>query len=196
MSIVTLLSGGLDSTLMAMLTQEEGIKQHPLFINYGQLGFEREYNACLAMCRKYKFPVPELANLPGYGSLISSGLTDSEKHIHDDAFLPCRNLMFLTVGAAYAFQCNADAVAIGLLTEDYSLFPDHSEAFIRESEMLLTRTLGRKMVVTTPLMSFSKSDVVRIAKDKGISGTYSCHAGTDEPCGICVACKEYDGLEV
>jgi len=196
MSIVTLVSGGLDSSLMAILVEEEGIKQHPLFINYGQLGFKREHGACLAVFEKYRLPVPEIVDLSGYGGLLSSGLTDPHKHIYDDAFLPCRNLMFLTVGAAYAFQCNADAVAIGLLTEEYSLFPDHSDAFVKETEMLLTRTLGRKMAVTAPLMEFSKADVVRIAKDKDISGTYSCHAGTEEPCGVCVACKEYIGLEV
>jgi len=196
MSLVTLVSGGLDSTLVAMLVNEEGIEQYPLFINYGQLGFEREYKTCLEVFNKYGLPKPESVNLSGYGALISSGLTDSARHIYDDAFLPCRNLMFLTIGAAYAFQCNADAVAIGLLSDEYSLFPDHSDAFVRESEMLLSRTLGRKMAVKAPLMEFSKADVVRIAKDKGISGTYSCHAGTEEPCGVCVACKEYIGLEV
>ena len=37
---------------------------------------------------------------------------------------------------------------------------------------------------------------IEIAKAKGISGTYSCHAGTELPCGVCVACREYIGLEV
>ena len=36
MSIVTLVSGGLDSTLVALLTRDAGIQQHPLFIDYGQ----------------------------------------------------------------------------------------------------------------------------------------------------------------
>ena len=33
--IVTLVSGGIDSTLMSMMAQEEGIALFPLFIDYG-----------------------------------------------------------------------------------------------------------------------------------------------------------------
>jgi 7-cyano-7-deazaguanine synthase in queuosine biosynthesis len=36
MSIVTLVSGGLDSTLVALLARDEGLEQYPLFVDYGQ----------------------------------------------------------------------------------------------------------------------------------------------------------------
>lgn len=196
MSIVTLVSGGLDSTLMAIITNEEGIAQQPLFIDYGHRSRERELATCLAMLHKYQLPAPQIAQLPGYGGLLSSGLTDPGKRIFEDAFLPCRNLMFLTVGAAYAYQCGADAVSIGLLNEKNSLFPDQTKAFLEEAEMLLAHSLGRKISILAPLMLFTKADVVHIAKEKGIDGTYSCHAGTEIPCGTCVACREYIGLEV
>jgi 7-cyano-7-deazaguanine synthase len=196
MSMVTLVSGGLDSTVMAVLTQEEGLTQYPLFIDYGQLNREKEMGTCLYNFRRYKLPTPKISQITGYGALLSSGLTDSSKRIYEDAFLPCRNLMFLTIGAAYAHQCGAVAVAIGLLNEAYSLFPDQSKEFIMDAEALISKTLGHAMRILTPLMSFSKADIVTIAKEKGINGTYSCHAGTDTPCGVCVACREYNGLEV
>ncbi len=196
MSIVTLVSGGLDSTVMAVLTREEGLTQFPLFIDYGQLGRDKELQACLMNFKRYGLPGPKLALLGGYGGLLSSGLTDPNKHILKDAFLPCRNLMFLTVGAAYAFQCGASAVGIGLLDEAFSLFPDQTKGFLSEAEALLSRTLGKSIRVITPLITFSKADVLMIAKAKGITQTYSCHAGTDVPCGQCVACREYVGLEV
>lgn len=196
MSIVTLVSGGLDSTVMSVLAQEDGIMQFPLFIDYGQLGRDRELAACLANFAKNGLPVPMIANIAGYGGLLSSGLTDPKKRIFEDAFLPCRNLMFVTLGAAYAFQCGASAVAIGLLDEAFSLFPDQTRSFMSEAETLLSKGLGRSMKLLTPLMSFSKADVVVIAKSKGIANTYSCHAGTVVPCGVCVACREYIGLEV
>jgi 7-cyano-7-deazaguanine synthase len=135
-------------------------------------------------------------NLSEYGNLFSSGLTDPRKRIFEDAFLPCRNLLFLTIGAAYAYQNDANAVAIGLLHEKDSLFPDQTKMFLRETEMLLSRSLARETKILAPLMSFTKSDVVHVARERGISGTYSCHAGTAAPCGICVACREYIGLEV
>ena len=46
MGIVTLVSGGLDSTLMSMLIREEGVPLFPLFIDYGQLAVSREWEAC------------------------------------------------------------------------------------------------------------------------------------------------------
>jgi 7-cyano-7-deazaguanine synthase len=195
-SIVTLVSGGLDSTVMALLTHEEGLIQFPLFIDYGQINKEKEMSACLNNFQRFKLPSPKIVQISGYGALLSSGLTDRNKRIFEDAFLPCRNLMFLTIGAAYAHQCDSGAIAIGLLDEALRLFPDQSKGFILDAEALITKALGHSICILTPMMSFSKSDVVNIAKAKGINQTYSCHAGTDIPCGVCVACREYVGLEV
>ncbi len=196
MSIVTLVSGGLDSTVMALLAKEEGLTQYPLFIDYGQLSRDKELEACQINFRRYGLPEPRVISLSGYGALLSSGITDSSKHIWNDAFLPCRNLMFVTVGAAYAFQCGAASVGIGLLDDAFSLFPDQTRGFLTEAEALLSRTLAKSMRLVAPLMSFSKADVIEFAKASGITGTYSCHAGTETPCGKCVACREYNGLEV
>jgi len=195
-SIVTLVSGGLDSTVMATLTMEEGLDQFPLFIDYGQINRNRELDACRRNFRSHKLPEPQVAMLGGYGALLSSGLTDPTKHILEDAFLPCRNLMFVTVGAAYAYQCGAKAVGIGLLDDAFSLFPDQTRGFVSDAETLLSRALGKSIKLVTPLMSFSKADVLNMAKAMGITGTYSCHAGTEPPCGLCVACREYKGLEI
>lgn len=196
MSIVTLVSGGLDSTVMALLVKEEGLTQFPLFIDYGQLGRDRELRACQVNFRQHRLPEPEVVSLGGYGALLSSGLTDSCKDIVKDAFLPCRNVVFVTVGAAYAFQRGATSVAIGLLDEAFSLFPDQTRGFLSDAEVLLSRSLAKSISLVAPLMSFSKADVVEIARAKGISGSYSCHAGTETPCGVCIACREYVGLEV
>ena len=196
MSIVTLVSGGLDSTVMAVLADEEKLQQFPLFIDYGQVNRDKEYHSCLYNFKRIGLPTPEVINLAGFGSLISSGLTDTNKRVLEDAFLPCRNLLFLTVGAAYAYQCNANAVAIALLDETISLFPDQTRDFISEAEALISKSLGRSICIKTPLISFSKADVILIAKARGIEETYSCHSGTEEPCGVCIACREYSDWEV
>ena len=195
MSIVTLVSGGLDSTVMALLTKEEGLTQFPLFIDFGQLGRDRELQACRTNFIKHGLPVPQVASLGGYGALLSSGITDPNKHILEE-FLPCRNLMLLTVGAAYAFQCGATTLGIGLLDEAYHLFPDQTRKFLTDTEALLSQSLGKSIKLVAPLMSFSKADVLKIAKAMEVSNTYSCHAGTEKPCGVCIACREYIGLEV
>lgn len=192
MSIVTLVSGGLDSTLVALLTREMGIEQHPLFVDYGQRARDRELSACQRSMLKLGLPIPHVAGLSGFGSLIRSGLTDAGLHAVEDAFTPGRNMLFLLVGAAFAYQVGADAVAVGLLHEDDSLFPDQTLAFLNQAEGVLSTCMGRRIGVLAPLSSFHKRDVVALAKSKGIDGTYSCHLGGERPCGTCIACREFE----
>lgn len=191
MSVVTLVSGGLDSTLVAKLAQEEGLRQYPLFIDYGQRSRDRELAACHRAMAGLHLPEPKVANLSGFGALIRSGLTDTKLHIVDDAFTPGRNMLFLLTAAAYAYQVNADAVSIGLLHEDTSLFPDQTSSFIYDAERTIARCMGREIRVLAPLAAFHKADVVTLAHEKGISDTYSCHMGDEEPCGACIACNEF-----
>ena len=190
MSIVTLVSGGLDSSLMALLVKEEKIEQFPLFIDYGQICKVKEWRACNTVFKKYNLPQPVIMNINGYGKLISSGLTDPNKRVNEDAFLPGRNLLFLLVGSAYAYQNNCNAVAIALLSEKNSIFPDQTNTFIYMAQQMIDLALGRDIKIIAPLMEFSKVEVLHLAAEKGISGTYSCHSGTDTPCGKCVSCIE------
>lgn len=191
MSIVTLVSGGLDSTLVAKLAIEEGLTIFPLFIDYGQRARDRELGACKLAMRKLGLPEPEIAGLGGFGKLIRSGLTDPSLHIVDDAFTPGRNMLFLLTAAAYAHQKKADAISIGLLHESTSLFPDQTSAFLAEAERMICLCMGRTIKVLAPLASFTKPDVVALADQKGITQTYSCHLGEENPCGSCIACNEF-----
>lgn len=191
MSVVTLVSGGLDSTLVAFLAREQGLEQHPLFIDYGQRARDRELAACRAAMSVLNLPEPVVADLSGYGRLIRSGLTDTSLHVLEDAYTPGRNTLFLLTAAAHAVQKGADAISIGLLHEDTSLFPDQTRAFLDEAEQLLARAVARSVKVIAPLADFHKSDVIQLAAEKGLPHTYSCHLGDAAPCGACIACNEF-----
>lgn len=192
MSVVTLVSGGLDSSLVALLAKEEGLEQFPLFVDYGQRARDKELDACRRVLARLDLPTPEVAGLGGFGSLIRSGLTDPTLRVLEDAFTPGRNMLFLLVAASYAFQRDADAVSIGLLHEDASLFPDQTDAFLKDAEAIIGRCMGREIRVLAPLSAFHKIDVVALAQEKGIIGTYSCHLGLDDACGACIACNEFN----
>ncbi len=191
MSIVTLVSGGLDSLLVACLAKEEGLTQYPLFIDYGQRAREQEYAACLQGMKRLGLPVLATADLSGFGQLIRSGLTDVSQRVYEDAYTPGRNLLFLLTAAAYAAQVGADAISIGLLHEDTSLFPDQTGAFLKSAESTIAMAVARPIRVLAPLVAFHKRDVVRLAEEKGLKGSYSCHLGEAEPCGACIACREF-----
>jgi 7-cyano-7-deazaguanine synthase len=191
MSLITLVSGGLDSTLMSVLAKEEGITLLPLFIDYRQICNEREWEACVYVHARLGLPVPVRMDLSGFGQLVPSGLTNRDMRINEDAFLPGRNLLFLLAGCAYAYSKSSNAVAIGLLSEETHLFPDQTKEFIEKTQAVISLAIGREIKIIAPLMNFNKHDVLALARKKGIEGTYSCHAGTLPTCGLCIACQQY-----
>lgn len=193
--MVTLVSGGLDSTLMAILANEENLSQYPLFVDYGQLSAKQEWQACLRVHSNLGLSEPERMELPGFGNLVSSGLTDSKKRINEDAFLAGRNLLFLIVASSYAYQTGSTTVGIGLLSEDSALFPDQTSTFVENVQKLIQESYNYDIKIVAPLMKFNKHDILRIAKSRGITGTYSCHSGQKKPCGKCISCCEIRELD-
>jgi 7-cyano-7-deazaguanine synthase len=180
---------------MALLAVEEGIEQYPVFIDYGQRARNRELKACRTGLERLGVRAPTVVDLKGFGAVVRSGLTDSLLDVVEQAFTPGRNALFILVAAAYAMQVGADAVALGLLDERRRLFPDQSRAFLSSAELFLAMAFGRDIKILAPLMHMSKADVVALARSKGIDGTYSCHRGGAHPCGDCIACREFEGVE-
>lgn len=195
MGIVNLVSGGLDSTLVGLLLKEEGLPTYPLFVDYGHRAAKREWNACLTVHNKYELPQPKRIDLSGYGKLIISGLTSESMDVNTAAFTPGRNFLFILIGAAYAYQVGANAVSIGLLSEQYSLFPDQRKNFLESAEQSIRYALNKEIKVVTPLFEFSKADILVLAKQRGITDTYSCHEGKEKPCGLCISCLEFGDVK-
>lgn len=189
---VCLASGGLDSTLCLHLLRERGLRALPVFINYGQLNYRREWGALGAACRAYKFHKPVKFDFASFGKVIRSGLTDARLRVKDDAFTPTRNLLFLVLGGAVASSKGIGNLVIGLLAERTTIFPDQSDRFLRSAEAVLTESLGSKIQIHSPLRDLTKQDVLELAEQRGIFDYYSCHAGGAKPCGKCIACLEYE----
>jgi len=191
-SVVALVSGGVDSLVMCKLMEKDGQEIFPLFIDYGQRAREKEWNACKKAFDYSGLPAPIKMDLSGFGQVIKSGLTDKTKDIHKDAFTPGRNLFFLTMGASYAYQKGADRIAIGLLSEKTHLFGDQTGEFVVNANIAINNALNGSYYIITPLMEFSKADVIKIGKKLGLplDLTYSCHSGDDIYCGKCISCKE------
>ena len=191
MSLVNLVSGGLDSTLVGTLAKEEGLSVYPLFVDNGQRAREKEWTTCLHVHAQLNLPTPIKMDVSRFGKVILSGLTTADLDVKEDAFTPGRNLMLLLMGSAYAYQVGASPVSMGLLDEGFSLFPDQKQDFVDQAEKAIAVALGKSIRVTLPLANFSKAEVVDLAKKKGIANTYSCHTGSDEPCGRCISCLEF-----
>jgi 7-cyano-7-deazaguanine synthase len=189
MRVVVLSSGGIDSSVMMHLLLEKGCMVFPLYVDYGQLSADAEWAACQRIC-KYLNLKPQRIDLSGFGKLIPSGLTRKELDIEKEAFLPTRNLLFLTVGAAYGFEKAAHVIAIGLIANP--IFPDQNKQFLKEAERAISSAIGLNVTILAPLISLDKSDMLKLARKHKlpIEETYSCHSGDKQPCGQCISCKE------
>ena len=189
MQAVVLSSGGLDSSLTMHLLKEQGVEVYPLHVNYGQLAEPKEWRACQAVCKALGLRTPERMDLPGF-RLFPSGLVNPNLDIHDNAFLPTRNLVFLVVGAGYAYSKGLDVVVIGLVANP--IFPDQTREFVSRTEDAIASALGRRIKVLAPLIQLDKREVILLARKHGldVALTYYCHKGGDKPCGICISCQE------
>ncbi len=189
MQVVVLSSGGLDSSLTMFLLKGQEIEVYPLHINYGQLAEAKEWTSSKRVCRALGIRPPERIDLSGL-RMFPSGLVNSKLDIHDDAFLPTRNLIFLVVGAGYAYSKGLDAVVIGLVANP--IFPDQTPVFVARAEDAISEALGRRVKILAPLIQLDKREVILLAEKHGldVSLTYYCHRGSDRPCGVCISCKE------
>lgn len=187
MKIVVLTSGGIDSGLMISMFTKEGHEVLPLHINYGHLAEAKEWESCKKICNKFSLE-PYCMDINGFGKL-PSGLTNKELDVYDKAFLPTRNLTFLTMGAAYAYSKSCNVVAIGLLANP--IFPDQTKEFVEKAQISISEALGTQIYFLTPLIDLDKRDVLKLAEDFELSKiTYYCHSGGEKPCGVCISCRE------
>jgi len=190
-SVVALTSGGLDSSVVAVMLAKQGASLLPLFIDYGQRSAAREWKACKSLLTERRLGAPIRIDVTKFGKGIQSGLTQKKLDISKDAFFPGRNLYFLMFAATYAIQYRADAISIGLLSDKSSIFPDQTSTFLQGAQNMLDTTMGRHIQIMAPLKALNKGEVIRLASSMKLRGTYSCHMGAAKPCGKCIACLEF-----
>lgn len=172
-----------------LLLKKERHELFPLHVNYGHLAEDREWLACQRICKYLQLIDPVKIDVTGIAK-IPSGLTNPNLDIERDAFLPTRNLLFATIGAAYAYSITANVVAMGLLANP--VFPDQTEDFVRVAENCITTALGRQVKILTPFITLDKREIILLATKHNLplDVVYYCHSGKEKPCGICVSCKE------
>ena len=206
---VVLLSGGLDSATCLALARRDGFECHALTFEYGQR--HRAEIACASRIAAQLGAVSHTVYGLDAGPFAGSSLTTGGDVPKDRAepgqgqipttYVPARNLVFLSIATAYAETLGAGGVFIGVNAVDYSGYPDcrpeFVEAFARAATLATRRGTqeARPLIVHTPLLRMSKSQIVRAGADAGVDFalTTSCYdPGSDAQgpiaCGRCDAC--------
>jgi 7-cyano-7-deazaguanine synthase len=203
---VVLLSGGIDSTTTLALAIADGYETYALSFDYGQR-HQIETEAARRVTNSLGAKEHRIAkiDLRVFGG---SALTDdfdvpkqrAEKEISSGipiTYVPARNTIFLAYALAWAEVIPANDIFIGVNAIDYSGYPDCRPEFIQAFESLANLATkagveGRNFQVHTPLIKFSKADIIRKAVDLGVdlSLTHSCYDPTPEglACGECDSC--------
>jgi 7-cyano-7-deazaguanine synthase len=200
---VILLSGGLDSMVVAGLAQESGYAIHALTIDYGQR-HRRELDSAEAIARQLgvaRHVVLPLDLTQFGGSALTADIPVPKQGVGNEipvTYVPARNLVFLALTTAFAEASGASDIFIGVNALDYSGYPDCRPEFIAsfaETARLGTKAgvEGAPFTIHAPLQHMTKADIAceasRLGLDPALS--WSCYDPTPEglACGTCDSCR-------
>jgi 7-cyano-7-deazaguanine synthase len=204
---VILLSGGIDSTTTLAIAIAEGYEAYTLSFNYGQR-HQIETETARRVADSLGAKEHRLANidLRVFGG---SALTDDDVDVPKQrpeleiaqgipiTYVPARNTIFLAYALAWAEVIPARDIFLGVNAIDYSGYPDCRPEFIEAFENLANLGTkagveGRRFQIHTPLIKFSKAEIIRKAVEFGVdlSLTHSCYDPLPQglACGECDSC--------
>jgi len=196
MKILVLHSGGLDSTVCLVKAIREGHDVVSLGIDYGQRHrIEMEYAKC--QCLKYEVPRKIIRlewDKPQRELPLKRSIQEIKTSV-SSAFLPGRNLLFLSIASAEAVGIGANEIWAGINCIDYSGYPDCTPSFVSAFQNVLSTAVPGGPTLQVPLLHNTKPEIAALAKNLGIerSETWSCyqpkiHENGISPCDECDAC--------
>lgn len=201
MEAVCLLSGGMDSATLAYVARDQGFRIYCLHFNYGQRT-ERKEKASAAkiagLLGAEEFMEIDLSYLTRFGG---SSLTDhtlqvdvyqEERGTVPNTYVPFRNANLLSIATSYAEARGAEAIFIGVQSQDYSGYPDCRPQFIDAFQHIIdigTRDETRIRIIA-PFLSMTKREILTIGSQLKVpyEYTWSCYQNEDKACGVCGAC--------
>ena len=200
---VILVSGGLDSTTVLAMAQQQGYDCYTLSFDYGQ-----RHRAELAAAENVSLALGDVEHKVvklNLDSIGGSALTDTSIDVPEHetpgipiTYVPARNTIFLSIALGWAEVLGANDIFIGVNAVDYSGYPDCRPQYISAYEAmanLATRAgvEGAKLTIHTPLMDWSKGEIIAVGRGLGVDYalTVSCYQATEEglACGLCDSCR-------
>jgi 7-cyano-7-deazaguanine synthase len=201
-----LLSGGMDSsTLLFHVKRTLGAREiHALSFVYGQKhARELEMARWQAQAADvYRHQVWDLLELGRMAA--GSALTDPAADVPDmDAipederrqpvtYVPNRNMVFLSLAAAYAEAHGIEDVFYGAQQQDEYGYWDCTEPFVERINAVLALNRRRPVRVHAPFAAMTKAAVLRLGRQLQVDydHTWTCYRGGTTPCGTCPSCAE------
>lgn len=196
-----IMSGGMDSTLVSYIMRSRGYEIVALHFNYGQRTVAKELSCFRAICEDLGASEKYEIDLDFFKTIGASALTDHSIDVPTGGveagvpitYVPFRNGIFLSIATAIAEKEGCSVIAIGVVEEDSSGYPDCRENFI--NAFTKAANFGTKETTTIaiemPLVRLQKSEIVQeaINLDVPLHMTWSCYQSEEAACGVCDSCR-------
>lgn len=191
----------MDSTLVAYIMKSRGYDIIALHFNYGQRTLAKELEAFRAICVDLGVSKKYEIDLDFFKTIGASALTDHSIDVPTTGveegvpitYVPFRNGIFLSIATAIAEKEGCEVIAIGVVEEDSSGYPDCRDTFIQSFQQ--SANLGTKetthISIEMPLVHLQKSQIVQESLRLGapLNLTWSCYQSNDKACGVCDSCR-------
>ena len=199
MTTAILLSGGMDSTTLLwwLWSQASDKPIHAISIDYGQRHrIELDCATRLATgIATHKTIVLDLNTIGG------SPLTDPELAVPDasaqrqiDTVVPFRNMLFVTLAAAYCETQGIFDLYLAPVKDDFPAYRDCRRPFYDslEESLRLGATHDTPFRLHTPFVDKWKREIVALGLELNVpyADTHTCYEGQRPACGRCDACSE------
>jgi len=186
---VSLLSGGLDSTVATALAQRDVGVAFAVTINYHQASWRYEEIATRAITTSLNIP-HKIFEIDLYDN-NGGNMFDGVGGIDDiDFWVPNRNGLFINIAALQAETFNHKFIVVGFNLDEAISFPDNSREFLTAINESLHYSTRSKVQVISPTLDMTKADIMKAGLDLNVplESLYSCYRGVFPMCGICPSC--------
>lgn len=194
---LVVLSGGADSAICLHWAMARYKHVQSITFDYGQR-HRVELDAAKKICELNNIE-QKLVPIESFSVLGGNSLMDDEMEIESpesgipNTFVPGRNLIFLNLAAAWAYQLRFQNLVTGVCQTDFSGYPDCREDTMRALETSIQLGMEADLKILTPLMYVDKGDSIGMAKDLGalesLAYSHTCYEGQIPPCGTCPSCE-------
>ena len=200
MTTLVLLSGGLDSAVLAA-HEAQTSRVLPVYVSVG-LAWEEAEIAMIARLLRAPVFAGKVAPLiqveftmrdvyaPTHWAI--RGQPPAYDTPDEDVYLTGRNLVLLTKAGVVAAKHDAHRIALGPLAGNP--FPDARPEFFASMAKSLSLGLDHAIEVTTPFLKWEKEDVIKrgVELEVPLELTLSCMNPAPGPahCGLCSKCRE------
>ncbi len=200
MKVIAVVSGGMDSVILAHHLADLGHELKLLSVDYGQRHV-REI-ACARQCAARLGVEHRVADLSGLRPLLAgSALTDDsvpvpEGHYEAESMkltvVPNRNMLLVAAAVAWAVSLKFDAAAIGAHRGDHAIYPDCRAEFQDALDSAVRLCDWHPVRVERPFIGMSKAEIAAEGARLGVpfACTWSCYNGGAVHCGKCGTCTE------